>query len=192
MPVTLVTGPVRSGKSRHVANLAAQSGRAVTFVATALRDPDDPEWTQRLRRHLNERPAQWETIETATLSHTELLKIFMNAGADRCFIVDALGTWLAARLSRDLNAFARDYVGFEATLDREAAELADAMLRSEADVLVVAEEAGWDVVPIEASGRLFRDVLGRLKQRLALRAARVYLVVSGFAIDLLAGGVRIE
>ncbi len=190
--MTLVTGPVRSGKSRHVANLAARSGRAVTFVATASRDPGDREWVERLRRHAEERPREWETVETATLSHAEMLGIFMDAGSDRCLIVDALGTWLAARLSRDIEAFDRDYVAFEATLDNEAAELADAMLRSEADVLVVAEEAGWDVVPVEPSGRLFRDVLGRFKQRLASSAAGVHLVVSGFALDLQANGVRIE
>jgi adenosylcobinamide kinase/adenosylcobinamide-phosphate guanylyltransferase len=77
-------------------------------------------------------------------------------------------------------------------LDREAEEFANAMLGSRAEVFVIAEEAGWDVVPVMPSGRLFRDVLGRMKQQLAARARSVYLVASGFALDLRSLGTRIE
>ena len=58
------------------------------------------------------------------------------------------------------------------------------------EVIVVAEEVGWDVVPVSASARLFRDVLGRMKQRLAGAADEAYLVVSGFVLDLRALGAR--
>lgn len=192
MAVTLVTGPVRSGKSRYVLQLAASSGRRVTYAATALREPGDSEWEERLRRHALERPDHWDTLETASLSHSELLKFFVEAAQDRCIIVDALGTWLAARLSRNIEAFERDYVAFEAQMDTEASELAEAMLKSVAEVLVVAEETGWDVVPVHPSARLFRDVLGRLKQRLAARADRAFLVTAGFALNLRDLGTRIE
>ena len=191
MAVTLVTGPVRSGKSHYVAQLAAASGLPVTYVATAARDPQDSEWNERLRRHVQDRPAHWRTIETASLTHEQLLEIFAG-DSGRCIVVDALGTWLAARLSRSVEAFERDYVAFESQLDREAQEFANAMLDSNSDVFVVAEEAGWDVVPVMPSGRLFRDVLGRMKQRLSARARSVYLVASGFALDLLSLGTRIE
>jgi len=192
MAVTLVTGPVRSGKSRYVAQLAASSGLPVTYLATASRDPNDAEWNERLRRHMEDRPAHWETIETASLNHAELLHIFANAARDRCIVVDALGTWISARLSENIDAFESDYVAFEARLDREAEQFANAMLSSDANVLVVAEEAGWDVVPVMPSGRLFRDVLGRMKQRLAAHADHVYLVTSGFSLDLRSLGTRVE
>ncbi len=192
MAVTLVTGPVRSGKSRYVAQLAVASGLPVTYLATASRDPQDVEWNERLRRHIEERPAHWETVESATLSHHDLLKLFASATEGRCIVVDALGTWISARLSDDIEGFERDYVAFEARLDREAEELARAMIDSRAEVFVVAEEAGWDVVPIMPSGRLFRDVLGRMKQHVAGHARNVYLVVSGFAVDLRSVGTRIE
>ena len=192
MAVTLVTGPVRSGKSRYVAQLAAASGRRVTYVATALRAADDPEWEERLRRHALERPGDWETLETAAFTHAELLAVFADAPPERCLVVDAMGTWLSARLSGSIEKFERDYAAFEAQMDREAEELAETMLRSRAEILVVAEEVGWDVVPVKASARLFRDVLGRFKQRLASRASRCYLVVSGFALDMRALGAAVE
>ena len=66
------------------------------------------------------------------------------------------------------------------------------MLASRAHVIVVTEEVGWDIVPVAASARLFRDVLGRMKQWLAGEARDAYLVVCGFALDLHALGVRIR
>ena len=184
MAVTLVTGPVRSGKSRYVVSLAQASHRRVRYVATAMRDADDAEWNARLDRHVHDRPAAWESIESATLSHHALLELFRGAGDDECVVVDALGTWLAARIATHIDAFEQNFAAFEAQMDAEAAELALAMLESRAVVLVVAEEVGWDVVPVAASARLFRDVLGRLKQRLASRARATILVVCGIALDL--------
>lgn len=191
MPVTLVTGPVRSGKSRYVEQLAATSGARVRYVATALRDEADSEWVARLRRHEQDRPADWESIEAAQIGHAALLDIFTGANREECVVVDALGTWLAGRIARHIDALERDFAAFEKSMDEEAAEIADAMLASRAHVIVVAEEVGWDIVPVAASARLFRDVLGRMKQRLAGDARNVYLVVCGYALDLRSLGVRI-
>ncbi len=192
MAVTLVTGPVRSGKSRYVLLLAQRSGKPVSYVATAVRDRDDPQWEARLRRHAAERPASWQTIETAAMSHSEMLEIFTRAPGHSCVVVDALGTWLASRIGARIEELEGNYEAFEAQMDREAEELAGAMLASAANVIAVAEEVGWDVVPVAASARLFRDVLGRMKQRIAASASHVYLVTCGIAIDLRSAGTVIE
>ena len=71
-----------------------------------------------------------------------------------------------------------------AGLEAEGDALCDAFAASAAEVVLVTEEVGWSVVPDHPSGRLFRDGLGRLNQRLARQADRSYLVVSGFALDL--------
>jgi adenosylcobinamide kinase/adenosylcobinamide-phosphate guanylyltransferase len=190
MAVTLVTGPVRSGKSAYVVAMAQGSGLRVSYVATAIRDPGDDEWDTRLRRHIADRPASWKNIEAAEIHHEELLAIFAAATPQECIIVDALGTWIAARIAINLELFERDVAAFESLMDSQAAKLADAMLASRAAVLIVSEEVGWDIVPVAASARLFRDVLGRMKQRLAARAEHVYLVVCGIAVDLRARGVE--
>jgi adenosylcobinamide kinase/adenosylcobinamide-phosphate guanylyltransferase len=188
MAVAFVTGPVRSGKSAFAVRLARESGLDVTYLATAAAAPEDAEWRARLARHTRERPESWRTIETASLSHTAQLELFRTAQPSECLLVDALGTWLAAGIGARIELLEIDYVVFEAQLDREAAEFVDAMLASPARVLVVGEQVGWDVVPVAASARLFRDVMGRMAQRLAARAERAYLVVAGYAIDLRAHG----
>ena len=56
---TLVTGPVRSGKSRHAENLVALH-RDVLYVATGPRaSDDDPAWAERVRAHQERRPSTW-------------------------------------------------------------------------------------------------------------------------------------
>ncbi|HEX5740436.1 MAG TPA: bifunctional adenosylcobinamide kinase/adenosylcobinamide-phosphate guanylyltransferase, partial [Pilimelia sp.] len=50
--------------------------------------------------------------------------------------------------------------------------------------VAVSNEVGWGVVPATASGRLFRDALGSLHQRLAATDTRVLLVVAGRVLDL--------
>ncbi|HTZ54572.1 MAG TPA: bifunctional adenosylcobinamide kinase/adenosylcobinamide-phosphate guanylyltransferase [Candidatus Acidoferrum sp.] len=188
MGVTLVTGPVRSGKSRYVVEIAQASGKRISYVATAIRDGSDGEWDARLARHVHDRPASWESIESASLGHTALIALFREGLPEQCIVVDALGTWVAARIAIHIDALERDFAAFETQMDEEATDLVQAMLESRAQVVVVAEEVGWDIVPVAASARLFRDVLGRMKQRLAADADAVFLVVCGFALDLRALG----
>ena len=59
----LVTGPSRSGKSEWAEYLALQRQQPVTYVATAIADPEDPEWQARLQLHRDRRPDQWQTVE---------------------------------------------------------------------------------------------------------------------------------
>lgn len=192
MPVTLVTGPVRSGKSRYVLQLARAARGMVRYVATAIRDEDDGEWSTRLQRHMRDRPSNWESVETAEVGHDALLALFENRPEDECIVVDALGTWIAARIATRIDRLENDFAAFEAELDGEATAIAAAMIACKAHVIVVSEEVGWDIVPVAASARLFRDVLGRMKQQLAAQAQSAYLVVCGFALDLRALGMPIE
>jgi adenosylcobinamide kinase/adenosylcobinamide-phosphate guanylyltransferase len=133
------------------------------------------------------RPA-WQTIETGLLDAPSLVEIAGAGRAGAALLVDSLGTWLAAEMS------ARFEVGGEPAaldidaLEAECSKAADALATSAARAIVVGDEAGWGLVPPYPSGRVFRDVLGRMQQRLAARAERAYLVVAGYAIDLRAAG----
>ncbi len=192
MAVVLVTGPVRSGKSALRVRLARESGLEVTYVATAAGSPEDVEWRARLARHVLDRPSAWRTIETAAMTHEAQLALFREAAPGTCLVVDALGTWLAARIAEQIDLLEIDYTVLESQLDDDAAEFVDAILASRAEVIAVSEQIGWDVVPVAASGRLFRDAMGRMVQRLAKHADRAYLVVAGYALDLRASGESIE
>lgn len=178
MTTTLVTGPVRSGKSRHAEHLLALH-REVLYVATGPGPGSDPEWAARVRAHRERRPAGWRTVETLAVAEA-------IAGADRPVLVDCLGTWLTGLV---------DSVGWE-DLDRAAdhvvrarEELVRGLELSTHPVVLVTNEVGWSLVPLSAPGRFFADELGRLNAAVSAVADRVHLVVAGRVVDLTAAPV---
>src|SRR6185436_14914324 len=59
--ITLIRGGARSGKSSYAQKLAEDSGKSVTFLATA--QALDEEMSARIQKHKSERPAHWQTME---------------------------------------------------------------------------------------------------------------------------------
>ena len=130
MAVVFVTGPVSSGKSAYAARLALESGCDVTYIATAAGEFEDVEWRGRLMRHVRVRPPGWRTVETAGMTHAAQLALFKEAPAGACLLVDALGTWLDARIADRIDLLEIDYGVLASQLDEEAAQFVDAMLAS--------------------------------------------------------------
>jgi len=162
----LVLGGSRSGKSAFAESLLAGEP-AVDYLATAADRPDDPEWAERLRRHRERRPAAWRTVETA-----DVASVLDVAGAP--VLLDSVTTWLARRID-DAGIWDDPRPDLEPLLR----DLVDPWFTTPRTVVAVSDEVGSGVVPATASGRLFRDALGLLNQRLAAAADEVYLVVAG-------------
>ena len=59
--LTLITGGVRSGKSKFAQELANKQSDRVLFVATA--EELDKEMELRIKEHRKNRPAHWQTLE---------------------------------------------------------------------------------------------------------------------------------
>lgn len=169
---TLVLGGVRSGKSRHAEELCSRF-EAVTYVATGGVREGDAEWAQRVALHRARRPDSWATVETVDVA--EVLK-----SATTPLLVDCLGTWLTARL--DLHGVWDG--GDVAAVDADIEELLEAWKACPAPVVAVSNEVGSGVVPATASGRLFRDLLGRLNARVAEASETVTFVVAGIPVPL--------
>ena len=63
-------------------------------------------------------------------------------------------------------------------------EVVDALRSCEHDVVVVTNEVGLGIVPEHRSGRLFRDLLGIVNQRIGAACDEVHLVVAGRVLRL--------
>lgn len=176
----LVTGGVRSGKSRHAESLLADraDGAGVCYVATGP-SPDvesDPDWAQRIAAHRARRPAAWTTVETDDLAG-------VLTSTDRPLLVDCLGTWLTG-LVDDAGAWDASGDELSAFLDARLAEVLPALRGCAHDVVLVTNEVGLGVVPEHRSGRVFRDLLGTLNQRVGAECDEVHLVVAGRVLRL--------
>jgi adenosylcobinamide kinase/adenosylcobinamide-phosphate guanylyltransferase len=163
----LVLGGSRSGKSAHAESLLADVEH-VTYLATASPAPDDAEWTARVAAHRARRPATWTTVETTAPS------TLLRGGP---FLVDSITTWVAALM--DETGIWRDEPGAGERLAARCDALVNAWAMTPASVVAVSDEVGLGVVPETRSGRLFRDTLGAVNQRLAGTADQVWFVVAG-------------
>jgi adenosylcobinamide kinase / adenosylcobinamide-phosphate guanylyltransferase len=67
-------------------------------------------------------------------------------------------------------------------VDAEMACFEEALDRRAGMVVLVSNEVGFGIVPDNALARRFRDLQGRLNQRIAARADRVALVVAGLPL----------
>lgn len=171
----LVTGGVRSGKSRHAENLF-RAMDSVTYVAagpTTDEDPD-PDWAARIAAHQQRRPPGWTTLESRDL--TAALAV------PGPVLVDCLGTWLTATLDRE-SLWEKPNNEILDVITRHA-EAAVTVLEERDDVVLVTNEVGLGVVPERRSGRVFRDLLGTVNQQFAGACDEVHLVVAGRVLVL--------
>ncbi|WP_448614430.1 bifunctional adenosylcobinamide kinase/adenosylcobinamide-phosphate guanylyltransferase [Modestobacter sp. URMC 112] len=168
MSRVLVLGGSRSGKSAHAEQLVAGTAD-VLYLATSRGDPADPEWTARVAAHRARRPAGWTTLETTAPSD------LLRRGT---VLVDSVTTWVAALMDETGVWDAAD-PDAPTRLARRCDALVDSWVMTPAHVVAVSDEVGLGVVPETRAGRLFRDTLGTVNQRLAATADEVWFVVAG-------------
>ena len=131
-----------------------------------------------MRLHRERRPAAWRTEETC-----DLVPLLDAAGPP--LLIDCLALWLTHVMDE---AGAWDDERWAACARRTVAdrlgELAAAWRQTRRTVVAVSNEVGSGVVPATASGRRFRDELGRLNAAVAAESEHVLLVVAGNAVPL--------
>lgn len=169
----LVTGGVRSGKSRHAEALVLPPHVApdapVVYLATGPQS-DDADWRARVDAHRERRPSSWTTVESTDAAAALAL-------ATGPVLLDCLGTWLTAQLD-ELDAWEAPESLWAPLLEARIDDLEAAWIAAP-HIVAVTNEVGWGVVSEHRSGRIFADRLGWLNQRLAASADRVLLVVAG-------------
>lgn len=163
--LVLVLGGARSGKSRHAEALCARSGLEPVYLATAT--AGDAEMAARIERHRRERGAGWTTVEEPLELAAALARW---RSPQRIVLVECLTLWLSNLMGAERPV--------EPAVDAVLAELDS----DRGPVVLVSNEVGLGVVPMNALARRFVDDAGRLHQRLAARAEHVVLLVAGLPV----------
>ncbi|MGK9172809.1 bifunctional adenosylcobinamide kinase/adenosylcobinamide-phosphate guanylyltransferase [Yokenella regensburgei] len=179
--LTLVTGGARSGKSRHAESLVA-GAQEVLYIATS--QIYDAEMAARIQHHRDGRPAHWRTEER----WQDLAEIITaHSKPDDAVLLECITTMVTNLLfahGGDSDPDGWDYDVLEARVHHEIETLIAACARCPATVVLVTNEVGMGIVPENRLARHFRDIAGRVNQRLAQAADEVWLVVSGIGVKI--------
>ncbi|ABM62617.1 bifunctional adenosylcobinamide kinase/adenosylcobinamide-phosphate guanylyltransferase [Halorhodospira halophila] len=174
----LILGGVRSGKSRHAEQRASALSDDVVYIATA-QSRDDRGMAERIAAHRARRPAHWRTVE-APLDLAEAIHAHDASG--RVLLVDCLTLWLTNRLVAEDQA-AGPPPSHE-TLEQARSDLVGAVSAAHGHLLLVSNETGLGVMPMNALARRFCDEAGALHQQMAECCERVTWTVAGLAQPL--------
>jgi adenosylcobinamide kinase/adenosylcobinamide-phosphate guanylyltransferase len=147
----------------------------------------DAEWALRVAAHRARRPSWWRTVESLDIAGV----LRAETGA---LLIDGIGTWLAAVLdqagmwAREMPMPAKHGRAVEApdgqadpatVVQAAVDELVAAWRQTRALVVAVTDQAGSGLVPAYPAGRVFRDQLGWLNQRLAAESELNLQVTAG-------------
>jgi adenosylcobinamide kinase/adenosylcobinamide-phosphate guanylyltransferase len=164
--LTLLLGGARSGKSAHAERLVTAAPAPWTYIATA--QAFDDEMTERIALHRGRREDGWQTIDAPL----DLCGAISGVPDARPLLIDCLTLWLSNHLLADHD------------VETEAEKLVEILAKPRGNWVVVANEVGLGIVPDNALARKFRDVAGRLNQKIAAKADRVLFMVAGLPMQV--------
>ena len=170
--ITLITGGARSGKSSHALRLAEETGRSVTFLATA--QALDEEMSARIQKHRAERPVDWETLEVPFGIASQVAQI-----RTQVVILDCITLLVTNLIMQYVKEDLVEEKPYMCAVQKEIDELITIISESTCEWLIVSNEVGLGLVPPYQMGRVYRDALGWSNQQLARMADKVIFMVSG-------------
>ncbi len=177
--LTFILGGARSGKSSHAQKLAQESGKEIAFIATA--QALDDEMVARIKKHREERPSTWMTLE---ITHGIPAYLQKNSCKTDLYLLDCI-TLLANNVF--MQFIENDLVDEEKAklaLEREMEDLLAYIHGHEQEWIVISNEVGLGLVPPYQMGRVYRDLLGWANQQLVHEADVVLWMVAGIAVPI--------
>ena len=177
MTITLVTGGVRSGKSRFAETLAKEVSSSVLYVAFGV--SVDHEMEQRITKHQIRRPKEWGLLEEPY----NLLNGIHTYQSFDCILVDSIETWVSNQCIRIPEEQLKN-PEYSAAILEEINEWLARISEHDCSIIIVTSETGLGGVAMSPLGRFFQDVLGEVNQLIAEKADEAYAVMSGIPVRI--------
>src|SRR5688572_12973433 len=177
--LNFLLGGARSGKSSHAQKLALGSGKTVTFIATA--QALDEDMAARIKRHQEDRPVDWVTLEIPS-NIAETLRA--NAIKTEVVLLDCITLLVNNLFMPHVKDDRVDETAALHAVQNEIDDLLAFMRAGKQDWIVISNEVGLGVVPSYQMGRAYRDILGWANQRIAREADEVYWMVAGIPVPI--------
>jgi adenosylcobinamide kinase/adenosylcobinamide-phosphate guanylyltransferase len=165
--IHLITGGQRSGKSSYAQRLALDNSNNPVYLATAKIWDED--FSERVKRHKEDRSDQWTNIEME-------INIDQSNRKGRVLVLDCITLWLT-------NIFMKNKMDVQKSLT-EAKTIFDKFISEEFVCYVVSNELGMSLHAETEAGRKFTDLQGWMNQYIAEKADKVTLMVSGIPLKV--------
>ena len=165
--ITFITGGARSGKSSFAQRLAEAQSRNPVYLATARIWDDD--FRRRIERHQNDRGPHWTNIE-------EEKQLSACQVDGQTVLLDCVTLWLT-------NLFFDNQFDIDRSLIEAKTEWYR-FVQKDMILIVVSNELGMGVHPVEESARKFADLQGWMNQHIASQAKDVFLMISGIPVKI--------
>ncbi|MFA6356377.1 MAG: bifunctional adenosylcobinamide kinase/adenosylcobinamide-phosphate guanylyltransferase [Candidatus Omnitrophota bacterium] len=166
--LVLLTGGVRSGKSRYAQTIASRAKRKVFYIATA--EALDIGMRKRIQAHRKSRPKDWHTVEEPLSVKKAVLRL---PRGEKTVIIDCLTLFISNLIHKGYS---------DAEVLSEIKGVMAALRKNSALAIIVTNEVGSGIVPDTALGRRFRDLQGMANSMAAKEAEKVCLLVSGIPL----------
>lgn len=176
--ITLVTGGARSGKSKF-AEALYKDKKDVVYIATSR--VMDREMEERVKLHQETRDNDWRTFE-GNYNLEEALE------GEKRYLLDCI-TVLSSNIMFDITKD-EEYIDYrlqkkvEDTIIQEIKKLIKMVEENGYELVMVTNELGYSTVPEHHISRVFRDIQGRINQRLGSLSDNVYLVCCGIPVKI--------
>lgn len=176
--IILVNGGARSGKSNFAESLY-EGRKDVVYIATSK--VMDREMEERVKWHKESRPYYWRTYEGN-------YNLIQAIGEEKNYLLDCI-TILTSNIMFDMTED-EEYIDdelqerIENRIYDELYSLIKEIRDRKYDLVLVTNEVGYSLVPSNHIGRVFRDIQGRINQRVAALADKVYLVSCGIPVKI--------
>lgn len=170
--LTFILGGARSGKSSYAQSLAEETGKSVTFLATA--QALDDEMSTRIQKHRSGRPSNWETLEIPFSISSNVQQIKTDV-----VILDCVTLLVSNLMMQFVKDELVEEAPFTAAVQKEVSDLIADIHRGKQEWIIISNEVGLGLVPPYQMGRVYRDGLGWANQQLARAADSVIFMVAG-------------
>lgn len=179
----LVTGGARSGKSSYAERLAKEIRGDILYVATSI--PFDDEMKFKVKKHIEQRPSNWDTLEAYKDFHSKLIPMLPGkSGVILDCITNLVSNLLLEKCGDIEKIKASQIVEIEEYIKGEIKEFINISKNTSIPFIVVTNEVGMALVPEYKLGRIFRELAGIVNQIIAKEAEKVYFCISGIPVRI--------
>ena len=176
--IRLITGGARSGKSSFAESLYKGQDQVVYIATSKL---VDEEMEERIKLHRSSRPKSWRTYEGN-------YNLEEAVGSEKNYLLDCI-TILTSNIMFDMSKNV-EYIDYklQAEIEDKVIFEIESLSKNIRDrgynLIMVTNELGDSIVPDHHISRVFRDIQGRINQRIAALSQELYLVCCGLPVKI--------